>query len=534
MAGVSIRKTGAMPASLAFERNVDLIAASAIRMVKTIEAAGSTPRSSRAPHGTVGADRPPGDGSPVGGSLRGDDPSAVPNQTEIREGRGSRHVLRAGVDGLVTALREAPDDVEALCFSTARRHPAILEAAAGAETTSTWSMRSAPSWALFRARPRLRSIPTSPSTGSTSCCAASSPRALQDLRWHRVRRRRGAHQLGPALDGARRRADDRDRGLPGGAPATSPDRRTRSTSHCGTRRRGRSHRRRRPARPLARRPTGALGLTTARSNRGTPADDGAGIGHPGQHAVRLDDDRVGVAESAVVGGDELDGVPVGRDRPATAQGVALDLDEWARRRRSMCRTRSTGRSAPSVRRRSPDSGFHRGGRGAPRSGAGSAAGRHRPSSRDRDEIAVATPAPAPACAAGAGQDQVGRVSGLEREAEAAVVEVDAGVRLGDPGTEAGAFDWMTDTPMPSPSTVHRYVVSPRSPGPCRCDDLWRSTMSARVDRVEQGVAVGTVVEDGRTVVGGGRGALDQDMGPLGIVRIVREADLGEPGAASAR
>ena len=89
-----------------------------------------------------------------------------------------------------------------------------------------------------------------------------------------------------------------------------------------------------------------------------------------------------------------------------------------------------------------------------------------------------------------------------------------------------AFDWISDTPMPLPSTVQRYVVSPRSPGPWRCDDLWRSISSARaVDRIEQRPPVGAIVEDGGPVEAGGGRALDQDVRPLRIVGIVGKADL---------
>ena len=81
----------------------------------------------------------------------------------------------------------------------------------------------------------------------------------------------------------------------------------------------------------------------------------------------------------------------------------------------------------------------RGGTGGSRAAAGSAAGRRRPSCRTR-------PASDPSgCVASAGVrrvrraaagSQLGRVAGLEREAEAAVVEVDAGVRLDEPRAEA--------------------------------------------------------------------------------------------------
>ena len=173
MVRFSIRKTGA-PARL-LERYVDLIAASAIRMVKTIEAAGFDAEVVTCPTW---------DGRALiahqamvhrgGYNLRGEDPPAVPNQTEIRErsrisGRTSRGTRRS---------RRR--------FETRRRRRGTRVSQRRAATKQFWARRQAhettihmvdalsASWALFRARPRQRSIPTSPSTGSTSCCAASS------------------------------------------------------------------------------------------------------------------------------------------------------------------------------------------------------------------------------------------------------------------------------------------------------------------------------------------------------------------------
>ena len=108
-----------MSASLAFERYVDLIAASATRMITTIERAGFDAEVVTCPTW---------DGRALiahqamvhrwaAANLRGEDASAVPNQTEIRESvEDLGTYFRDGVDGLVTALREASDDVEALVF----------------------------------------------------------------------------------------------------------------------------------------------------------------------------------------------------------------------------------------------------------------------------------------------------------------------------------------------------------------------------------------------------------------------------------
>jgi uncharacterized protein (TIGR03083 family) len=108
-----------MPASLAFERYVDLIGASATRMLKTIESAGFDAEVVTCPTW---------DGRALiahqamvhrwaAANLRGEDASAVPNQTEIRESVDDLATyFREGLDDLVTTLRGAPDDVEALVF----------------------------------------------------------------------------------------------------------------------------------------------------------------------------------------------------------------------------------------------------------------------------------------------------------------------------------------------------------------------------------------------------------------------------------
>src|SRR5688572_7392700 len=117
--GRAIDKTVPMSASLGFERYVDLVNASAMRMITTIERAGFDAEVVTCPTW---------DGRALiahqamvhrwaAANLRGDDPSAVPNQTEIRElvaDLGS--YFREGLEVLVAALRDAPDDVEALVF----------------------------------------------------------------------------------------------------------------------------------------------------------------------------------------------------------------------------------------------------------------------------------------------------------------------------------------------------------------------------------------------------------------------------------
>jgi uncharacterized protein (TIGR03083 family) len=108
-----------MPASLPFERYVDVLGTAATRMIKTVEGAGFDAEVITCPTW---------DGRALiahqamvhrwaAANLRGEDASAVPNQTEIRESVGDLgSYFRQGLDDLVTALNEAPDDVEALVF----------------------------------------------------------------------------------------------------------------------------------------------------------------------------------------------------------------------------------------------------------------------------------------------------------------------------------------------------------------------------------------------------------------------------------
>ena len=370
-------------ARVAFERNVDLIAASAIRMVKTIEAAGFDAEVVTCPTWDGRADRPPGDGSPVGGCqpawrrpVGGAEPDRDPRAVE-----DLGTYFRAGVDGLVTA-REAPDDVEALVFLNDAATQAILEAAAGYETTIHM---------VDALSAKLGLVPSAAEAAIDSDVAVDRIDELLcgfftqgrskifdgteydvDVGAHSSDRRwtvRVAERMTAIADSA------------GGAHSTSPDRRTRSTSHCGTRRRGRSHRRRRPARPLARRPTGALGLTTAIDRAAPAADDGARIGHrPARRPPRRRSRGRGRIRCRRRGRARRC-ARVGRDRPATAQGVALDLDGQ----------RDAGGPCVEPGRRAaqrPACGADRPIRAftvaeEARCGAGSAAGRHRPSSRPR-------------------------------------------------------------------------------------------------------------------------------------------------------
>jgi uncharacterized protein (TIGR03083 family) len=108
-----------MTASLAFERYVDLLAASATRMLKSVADAGFDAEVVTCPTW---------DGRALiahqamvhrwaTAHLRGDDPAAVPNQTTIRESIDDLGgYFGEGLEGLVAALRDAPDDVTAMVF----------------------------------------------------------------------------------------------------------------------------------------------------------------------------------------------------------------------------------------------------------------------------------------------------------------------------------------------------------------------------------------------------------------------------------
>src|SRR5262245_43754811 len=112
-------KTTTVPASLAFEQYLDLIAISATRMIKTVEGAGFDAEVITCPtwDGRALIAHQAMVHQWATANVRGDDASATPTQTEIRESVDDLGTyFRDGLDGLVTALREAPDDMAALVF----------------------------------------------------------------------------------------------------------------------------------------------------------------------------------------------------------------------------------------------------------------------------------------------------------------------------------------------------------------------------------------------------------------------------------
>ena len=207
-------------------------------------------------------------------NLRGDDASAVPNQTEIRESVDDLGTyFRDGLDGLVTALREAPDDVEAMVFLNDAPPPKQFWARRQAHET-TIHMVDALSAKLGR-------VPTAAEAAIDSDVAVDGIDELlcgfftrgkskifdgseydvdvvptdSDRRWtvHVAERMTADARSPPATRHVR---------IAGPADAI----------YLALWNRGDEVEvdgRRRPARPLARRPTGALGLTTAIRSRRT-------------------------------------------------------------------------------------------------------------------------------------------------------------------------------------------------------------------------------------------------------------------------
>lgn len=108
-----------MGAQLPFEHYVDAVAESATRMIETVEAAGFE-------RDVVTC--PSWDGRALiahqahvhrwaAAHVGGDDPDALPSQTEIRETVDDLGTyFREGLDGLLDALRSAPADLKAMVF----------------------------------------------------------------------------------------------------------------------------------------------------------------------------------------------------------------------------------------------------------------------------------------------------------------------------------------------------------------------------------------------------------------------------------
>jgi uncharacterized protein (TIGR03083 family) len=126
-------------ASLSFERYVDVVVASATRLIETVEAAGFDAEVVTCPtwDGRALVAHQAMVHRWAAANVRGDDVSAVPTQTEIRESVDDLgRYFREGVDGLVTALGAAPDDVVALVFLNDAPPPKLFWARRQAHETT--------------------------------------------------------------------------------------------------------------------------------------------------------------------------------------------------------------------------------------------------------------------------------------------------------------------------------------------------------------------------------------------------------------
>ena len=100
----------------------------------------------------------------------------------------------------------------------------------------------------------------------------------------------------------------------------------------------------------------------------------------------------------------------------------------------------------------------------------------------------------------------------------------AGSKSSEPNPDA--LDWISDTPMRSRSTAHRYIVSPAPRALAGAPARAGSTSARRradLVAVEQPADVGALVQHRRAVVRGGARGLDEQVRP----RAVRRATSGK-------
>ena len=258
-------------------------------------------------------------------NLRGDDPSAVPNQTEIRETvEDLGTYFRDGVDGLVSALREAPDDLEALVFLN-DAPPAKL----------FWARRQAHETTIHMVDALSAEAGRVPTAAEAAIDVDVALDGIDELLCGFFTRGRSKIFEGTEYDVDVAPTDSDQRWT-----VHVAERMTTTTSAGGDA----------PVRIAG--PADAIYLAlwnrgdevevtgddglldrwrAAQAcalglDRGAGADHRARVCHPRQHAVGFDDDRMGVAEPAVVGGDEFDGVaPPGEVDEPLLRRMTLDL-----------------------------------------------------------------------------------------------------------------------------------------------------------------------------------------------------------------
>ena len=128
------------------------------------------------------------------------------------------------------------------------------------------------------------------------------------------------------------------------------------------------------------------------------------------------------------------------------------------------------------------------------------------------------------------------VARLQAEPDAPVVQEDAGAGDHEVAPPVGRVDWMRDTPVPSASVAHRWIVPPGAAGDTgevRAAGSMAAAARAEPVQVESRARpVGLVVQDRGAVVPGLPGRLHEEVGPGRVVGVVGEGEaLGDPGHA---
>ena len=203
-----------MPTSLTFDDHLTALDAAGSRLVELAEKAGlDAPVPTCPAWDGPGVARPPGDGAPLGGRQRARRRRrrpAEPDRDPHDRRATCRRTTARGMPRCSPRSRAAPADLDGDDVPERRPSAApVLGPPPGARDDDPHGRR-ARRRPRPRARPPARSTSTlrSPPTASTSCCAASSPGAVEAVRRRGVRDRRRGLRRRPALDRASRRAPD--------------------------------------------------------------------------------------------------------------------------------------------------------------------------------------------------------------------------------------------------------------------------------------------------------------------------------------
>ena len=154
---------------------------------------------------------------------------------------------------------------------------------------------------------------------------------------------------------------------------------------------------------------------------------------------------------------------------------------------------------------------------------------HRSDRRRERAIGVGEHARAQRVRRAAAGGDLGGVSVVDREPEATVVQVDAGRRFDEPGTEVRGVRLNQRHSHPvavDGAQICGVTGCDRSPSAAR--PLRINRLASRVEprRRQQRVAVGPLVQCGRSVETGRGGRLDQQVGPAWIARVVGQFQPG--------